>query len=304
MDETQTALRIAQAIDQLYSQAGPATDVLQVEWPGEEQGLLAVAGRLAALNHTLGPVTPGLEQRVVRLVQPAAERSVPRRLPWQVISPRWRLAAAVVVIVVAGLLVLPGRATLARFGGTISVGPVEVRFVPVAEPTAHVHPVTTAERHFDSLAGAEALIGRPLLRPALLPGGYILRDVAVVYDDAMPRWLGQPLFVDSSYQTGDKPARRIDLREYFIALGPGRDLQSLRYSDDQVRQATPVEVGGQQGILLTLQNSIGTGAPAAPLLVIIWQQDGLLLELSAPGEDTAEQGPTTDALLGIARSVK
>jgi hypothetical protein len=202
-------------------------------------------------------------------------------------------------MLVIGWLVWPGRATLARFGGVVNLGPVEVRLLAPTEPAVGVHQVqvTTTERRVGSLAEAEAQVGRPLLRPTSLPTGYALRQVTVVYYDAMPRWLGQPLFVDLSYRADQEPGARLDVRQYFVALGPGRDLHSLRFSDDQVRQVTRVEIGEQPGVLLTLGPVAGTGTPPPLLTEVVWQQDGLLLELSTPNL-------TADELLNVARSVK
>jgi hypothetical protein len=316
MDETQAALWLSQAIDQLY-------DGERLDATSEDAALLAVAERLAGLNRALGPARPVLEQRVAALVERRTEacseqsESMPITnalhgfvhgyTDWvvrvicgiRVVPQRWNLAVLVVAMLVIGWLVWPGRATLARFGGVVNLGPVEVRLLAPTEPAVSVHQVqvTTTERRVGSLAEAEAQVGRSLLRPTWLPTGYALRQVTVVYYDAMPRWLGQPLFVDLSYRADQGPAARLDVRQYFVALGPGRDLHSLHFSDDQVRQVTRVEIGGQPGVLLTLGPVAGTGTPLPRLTVVVWQQDGLLLELSTPNL-------TADELLSVARSVK
>ena len=311
-DDTQSALRLSQAIDRLYERTPEALPALPESLPDEDRVLLAVAGRLAGLNQALGPAGPALERRVAALVRPVTRRprTLLNPLPGGLFRPaaafrRWAVAVVAVTVAAVGLLIWPGRATLARFGGTFSLGPVEVRFLAPAEPTVDVRQVrvTTAERRVETLADAETLVGRPLLRPGFLPAGYTLRTATVVYYDSMPRWLGQPLFVDLTYGKGTRAVEQLDVRQYFVSLGPGRDLHSLRFSDDEVRRAQPVEIDGQPGMLLTLQSLVaGTGVPAAPLTVVVWQQEGLLLEVSAPGAPAGSL--TADELVRVARSVK
>jgi hypothetical protein len=319
MDETQAALRLAQAIDQLCEGKKPdASSVLRAGegagTSGEDAALLAVAERLAGLNRAFGPVSPMLEQRVAAMVEAATPHGFVHGYTDRVIRvirerravslpilrlPRWGLATLAVLVLAIGLLAWPGRSTLARFGGSVSLGPVEVRILAPTETAVGVQQVqvTTAQRRLGSLAEAEAEVGRALLRPTSLPAGYTLSEVTVVYYDAMPRWLGQPLFVDLSYRAEQGLASRLDVRQYFVALGPGRDLHSLRFSDDEVRQVTQVEIGGQPGVLMTLQSPVaGTGTLSSLLTVVVWQQEGLLLELSAPSL-------TADELLSVARSV-
>jgi len=280
------AEQVSAAVDQVLG--GVEVQPGQVE-PGDA-GLLTTARYLAGVVQGLGPVGPGLEERVARACQrqEAAERA--RR--WSRLRPAWAMAALAVVLLAAALLTPLGQTALASFMAVFSLGRTEVHITPadltltataVAQSTAIVGDLT--------LEQAQAQVSFAIPQPADLPPGYRLLGVhSYTYPD-LPAWIPQPFSLDLIYDDGQ--GQQIRLRLYPIALGDRASISRLNLEAAPIQDVRDVDVNGKPGVLL----SLGDQGAEAVWQEVVWEQGDLILALSAASL-------TEEELMRAARSVR
>ena len=256
-----------------------------------DAGLLDTARHLARLPWLLGPLDPVLEQRVMRRVR-AAETGQAQRLPR--FRPAW-VAGGLAAVLFAVMMLTPlGQTAVASFMAVFDLGRTEVRITPVdtqSAPSSTGVAGDAAVQQSLTLADAQAQVAFSIPRPAYLPSGYRLREVkAYTYPD-LPAWVPQPFFVELVYE--DASERKCTLRIYPITLGDGASISGMNLEAAPIRDVRDVDVNGQHGVLLQL----GTGRPEAAWQEMVWEQDDLILALSATDLSEAD-------LLDIARSVR
>lgn len=252
-------------------------------------GLLDTGRRLARLPALLGPVDPALEQQVMRRVRTGVGPGVrPSRL-----RPGWAVAGLTALLVVAMLLTPLGQTAVASFMAVFSLGRTEVRITPVdsgAAPLATAAAQGAAVKQRLSLEEAQAQVAFTIRQPDYLPAGYRLRTVNSYSYPDLPAWLPQPFFVELVY--GDDGGHTCALRLYPIMFGKDAGISGMNLEATDIQEVKDVDVSGRPGVLL----HIGSGRSAARWQEVVWEQDDLILALSATDLDEAE-------LLRVARSV-
>ena len=264
---------------------------------GIEGELRATVERLVALNRLLEPPDAALRQRVWARVQRA--QSIGRgwrRRPW---SRAWAAVALTLALVITAIGVSPpGRQAIAEVMGVFHLGRVEVRVTPRAAVQPGVEHQVTREEVLADLTAAEKLVGYELLSPVSLPAGYELRAVKAVYYDDLPPWIPQPFYIDLDYRPpgGDAHPYYLRLREYRISFGgPGEGISALRFAAGEVSMAEDVDLDGRRAVLLHLSGA--AFPPEEVLLEVVWEQDGVVLELMS-------QELSAEGLVAVARSVR
>jgi len=271
LNERQRARLFDERLEQLLQ--GQAPDALN----GQDAGLLAAAGRLRRLPDLLPAANATFEDEVwarMRAVKPARSGW----LRWPVLQPvnlAWLAPLAALLLIV--LLILPGpRQAFATWAASFRLGRVQVAVTP--EDTSRA-PLTAQGQVFASFAGAEAAAGFDLLEPAWLPAGYELTQVENVSYEGLPAWL-RPLYVEASY----RPAAVDPLVSYYAML---REFNAAQQGDIQVGQIefppetvrTARDVTLASGLPAVLVEFEGVAEETPALRQIIWEQDGLTLEL-------------------------
>jgi hypothetical protein len=253
---------------------------------------LNVARRLAQMVGQLPPPPAQLERRVSALVraQPMAERQRWQQRRW--LPAVWSALATAVVLTVLWL-VLPG---LGPSGGA-SVG-AQIRAVLLGQTRVEVTPTLTpaakpVREPLRDLVAAELLIGRAPALPKTLPESYTLQEVAAISYPDLPAWISQPLYVEFCYGEPDTPCA-LRLRQYRLLFRDFGGISRVIVDSDAVRDVEQVEVNGVTAMRFTLAPERD---PALLLQTIVWERDGLLLEL----ESDAVQ---PEQLLEIARSTR
>ncbi|MCR4405351.1 MAG: hypothetical protein NUW24_00280 [Anaerolineae bacterium] len=264
---------------------------------GIEGELRATVERLAALNRLLEPPDAALRQRVWARVQRAQSTTRGRR--WRPLSYAGAAAVLTLMLVIAAIGVSPvGQQALAEVMGVFRLGRIEVRVTPRATVQPGVEHQVTREEVLPDLAAAEGLVGYELLTPASLPEGYELRAVKAVYYDDLPPWIPQPFYIDLDYGPpgGDAHPYYLRLREYRVSFGgPGEGISALRFATGEVSMAEDVDLDGRRAVLLHLPGA--AVPPAEELLEVVWEQDGVVVELMS-------QELSAEELVAVASSVK
>lgn len=284
--ERSRAEEISAAIDRLIGD--PAAEPRQVA--PDDAGLLATAEQLARLPSLLGPVDADFEQRVMARVRAGARPA--RRLPR--FRPSWAVAGLAAILLLAALLTPQGQTAMASFMAVFNLGRTEVSITPVYElttPRATATAQTAAIQQDLTLEQAQALLPFALPEPAYLPPGYRMQGVRSYTFPDLPPWLPQPLFAELVYR--DDQGQRLTLRVYPIMLSEEANISGLNLKATSIRDAQPVDVNGQPGVLLKLD----TGGAGDGWQEAVWEGGDLILALSAT--DLAES-----ELLAIARSVR
>jgi hypothetical protein len=277
MQEREVARELSQEIDRVLSTEAPgAVDGASSTFARE----LAVARRLHAWSERLPPVPVGLQRRVQQIVQapPGARR--PRT--WR--SATWGALAATMVFLVIWMVVPSGQQVWAGMLQALKLRQTSV------ELTATIEPPTRAVREpVRDLVAAELLMGRAPSLPRVLPEGYeLIEIVAVSYPD-LPAWISQPFFIELGYgSVGDSPG--LCLREYRLLFREYGGISAFQPSSEAVASFEAVGVSGVSGTLLTF-------AGGDAMYTVIWERDGLLLELETDELEKAE-------LLEIAQTVR
>jgi hypothetical protein len=284
VNERQRALRLCARLDPLLSgeEGEPVHETADEE--------LAVARRLAQMVDRLPPVPPALERRVRALVrtEPAARPMPTRR--W--LPALWSaLGTAAVLLVV--WLALPGlepsgESSVWAQMRAVLLGQTRVEITPTLEAAAA--PVREPLR---DLVAAELLIGRAPALPKSLPDGYALQEVAAISYPGLPAWISQPLCVELCYGDAEMPCA-LRLRQYRLLFRDFGGISGVRVDSGAIRDVEQVDLNGATAMHFTLAPDSDR---APPLQTLVWERDGLLLELES---DRVEP----DELLEIARSTR
>lgn len=265
-EEVRAAQALSERIDRVL--AGHLVDSDEPE--------LAVAQQLSRLNDLLPSPDPAFERRVM-------DRSPRRERRWPALRlPALRtlgLAAAVTVILLAFVLTVPGQTALARLAAIFELDSVQVGVnVATATPTETARVVAPrVERPLDDVAAAADVAPVPILVPESMPAGWTLRDVRAVYYPDLPAEV--PLNIILVY--GSPDGASLEITEYFVQLGDNLAIDSLSRSDESSRSAEEVTIDGRRAILVKGEAERGHHA-------LIWQQDGVLLEVDAVGVNVEE----------------
>ncbi|MBC7249386.1 MAG: hypothetical protein H5T62_03810 [Anaerolineae bacterium] len=264
---------------------------------GIEEELRATVERLAGLHRLLEPPDAALRRRVWARVQRA--QSIGRGWRRRPMTRAWAaVALALVLLAVVIGVSPPGRQAIAEVMGVFQLGRIEVRVTPRATVQPGVEHQVTREEVLPDLAAAEELVGYELLTPASLPEGYDLYAVRAVYYDDLPAWVPQPFYIDLDYRPpgGDAHPYYLRLREYRLSFGgPGDGISALRFAAGEVSLADDVDLDGRRGVLLHLPGA--AFPPEEVLLEVVWEQDGVVLELMS-------QELSAEELVAVARSVE
>jgi hypothetical protein len=143
------------------------------------------------------------------------------------------------------------------------------------------------------LVAAELLIGRAPSLPKMLPEGYRLQEVAAISYPGLPAWISQPLCVELCYGDAAAPCA-LRLRQYRLLFRDFGGISGVKVASDAVRDVEQVELNGVTGMRFALDPERDQGVP---LQTIVWERDGLLLELES-------EQIRADELLEIARSTR
>lgn len=283
MSERRQALALSAQIDRLLAgdstgpSGGPSTE-------------LDVARRLGQMAGRLPPMPVALERRVSAMVHARCAGCPPcpqRR--WQ--PAVWSaLATAAVLMALWFVLpgVWPGGAGVWASVRAVLLGQTRVEVTPTLAVGAQ--PVREPLR---DLVAAELLVGRAPSLPRMLPDGYSLHQVAAISYPNLPAWISQPLCVELCYGTEAAPCA-LRLRQYRLLFRDFGGISGVKVASDAVRDVERVDLSGATGMRFTLDPERGQ---AGPTQTIVWERDGLLLELES------EQVPAEE-LLEIARSTR
>jgi hypothetical protein len=280
------AEQVSAAIDRLVGD--PGADPGHVA--SDDAGLLATAEQLAGIPSLLGPVDAAFEQRVMARVRAGPKPA--RRLPRFRLS--WAVAGLAATLLLAALLTPQGQTAMASFMAVFNLGRTEVSITPayeLATPAATAAAQAAAIQQDLTLEQARSLLPFTLPQPTYLPPDYRMQGVRSYTFPDLPPWLPQPLFAELVYR--DDQGQHLTLRVYPIMLSEEANISGLNLQATSIRDAQPVDVNGQPGVLLKLETSgAGEGWQEA-----VWEQEDLILALSATGLAESE-------LLAIARSVR
>lgn len=267
------------------------------EAAGIEWDLWPTVERLAAINQLFDPPDMALRQRVWARMQRVQFTSQGWR--WRAWPRAWAAVVLTLVLAIAVIGASPwGRQAIAEVMGVFRLGRVEVRVTPRATVQPGVEHQVTRQESLPDLAAAEELVGYKLLTPTALPEGYVLRAVKAVYYDDLPTWIPQPFYIDLDYgpPAGDAHPYYLCLREYRVSFGePGEGISALRFATGEVSLAQDVDLDGRHAVLLHLPGA--AFPPAEVLLEVVWEQDGVVVELMS-------QELSAEELIAIAKSVR
>lgn len=259
--EVRAAQQLSEQVDRML--AGQSVDL--------SDPLLVAAERLSRLPHLLPDVEPALERRVLAPLRPPARRRF--TLP----VPNFRLrtlsmAALIMVVVLAFVLTVPGQTTLARLAAIFHLESVEVGINVATATPAEAHRIVTprVERSLGSLQAAQQVAPVPIHVPRELPAGWSLTDITAVYYPDLPARV--PLNISLTYESASGGS--LEVIEYFIRLGDNLTVDSLSRIDEVSTSAREVTFGGRRAILV--ETNLKRDART-----LIWQQDGILLEVEA-----------------------
>jgi hypothetical protein len=279
--ERRAAEELSKGIDRLYDplphEPRKATSPAMPE--------LAVAHRLRRWSQDLPPVPEALRQRVRGMVAATAEEAAPRsRWGWL----RWRSAAwgalVATLVLFSIFLALPtGQQVLAQ-AMRILLGQTEVALTPTLPP-----PTRAMREPLSDLLAVELTMGRAPSLPRTLPEGYVLRETAAVSYPDLPEWISQPFYVELVYgPEADAPG--LWLREYRLLFREYGGIKGISAASESVARMEEVDVSGVRGAMLTF-------SPEEETHTLVWERDGLLLELKTDCLSEEE-------LLEVARSVR
>jgi hypothetical protein len=170
----------------------------------------------------------------------------------------------------------------------VLLGQTRVEVTPTLAPAAQ--PVREPLR---DLVAAELLIGRAPALPKALPNKYALQEVAAISYPDLPAWISQPLFIEFCYGEPETPCA-LRLRQYRLLFREFGGISGVKVAGGAVRDVEQVELQGATGMLFTL---VPESAQEGPTQTVVWERDGLLLEL-----ESGHLG--SDQLLETARSTR
>lgn len=259
-----------------------------VEQGREAAGELDVARYLGRMVGRLPPTPVQLERRVSALVCSRTIGVQPCRR-WQ--PALWSALATAAVLIVIWLAIpgLGGGAGVWAEMRAVLLGQTRVEVTPTLIPASE--PVREPLR---DLVAAELLIGRAPSLPKTLPDGYSLQEVAANSYPDLPAWISQPLCVELCYSGDPKTPCALRLRQYRLLFRNFGGISRVIVDSDAVRDVEQVEVQGVTAMRFTLEPE---HARDQSTLIIVWERDGLLLELESESIEP-------DQLLEIARSTR
>jgi hypothetical protein len=169
------------------------------------------------------------------------------------------------------------------------LGQTRVEVTPTLTPASE--PVREPLR---DLVAVELLIGRAPSLPKRLPDGYSLQEVAANSYPDLPAWVSQPLCVEFCYGGDPSSPCALRLREYRLLFRDFGGISGINVASGAVRDVEQVEVQGTTAMRFILAPERGQDRPTQ---IIVWERDGLLLELES-------EVIQADELLEIARSTR
>ncbi len=257
--EMEAAHRLSEQIDRLL--AGHPVE--------HSDPMLTLVTTLTQLNQVLPPVDPALEERIIRLASP--QRRV-LRLPLRPLV----VAAATLLVILTFTLALTGQPAIARLATIFQLDSVKIGInIATATPAQASRLVTPRiEKPLASIEEAQQVAPVPIQVPIHLPAGWALQDLIAVYYPDLPARI--PLNIILRYES--PTGARLEIIEYFLQLGDGLTVDSLSRFDDTSTMAQPLTIQGRPGILVT-------GPRPANTQTLIWQANGVLLEVSAQQMD-------------------
>jgi hypothetical protein len=283
--ERRAAEELSREIDRLY--AVPLQEQGKM-LPAEMPALLA-ARRLRQLSQALPPVPSALQQRVRSMVEAGQPSCDAQELQGgQVRWFRWRSVAcgalaATVVLLAVFLALPPGQHVLAQ-AMHILLGQTEVALTPTLEA-----PMPATREPLDSLLAVELAMGRAPSLPRTLPDGYVLREMTAVSYPELPEWISQPFYVELAYGL-EGGALGLWLREYRLLFREYGEIKGIAAASESVSYMEEVDVSGVPGAMMTFSQDEN-------LHTVVWERDGLLLELKTDSLSKEE-------LLQVAQSVR
>jgi hypothetical protein len=260
--ERQAAEVLSEQIDQLL--VGHEVDISDPR--------LTVAAQLSRLPGLLAPVDRAFERRV--LGSQAGVAAPSRKLGWRLPVRALALAAVALIVVLAVVLTSPGQSALARLAAMFQLESVRVAInVPTDTPgDGREVAVSRVERPLASLTLAQAVAPVDILAPSEIPAGWSLAAITAVYYPDLPADV--PLNIVLTYQRPGGSTLR--LVEYFIRLGDNLTVDALTREDEISTSARQITLNEWAAVLIE-----SAGPPH--LYTLIWEQDGLLIELDGRG---------------------
>jgi hypothetical protein len=273
--EREAAQELSAGIDRLLAGADPAKG--GPPSPGAEE--FAVASRLFEWSERLPPPPEALTRRVANIVQ--SPRAYRRPRTWR--SAALGALAATVFLLLIWTIVPSGEQAWAQVWRVL-LGQTEVELTPTLEP-----PTRAVREPLRDLVAAELAMGRAPSLPKVLPEGYALLEITAVSYPDLPSWISQPFFVELGYGTEDG-SPELFLREYRLLFRDYGGIKGIKAATELVVSHEEVDVAGVPAALLTFSGD-------EVKQTLIWERDGLLLELES---DCLSR----DELLGVAGSVR
>jgi hypothetical protein len=150
----------------------------------------------------------------------------------------------------------------------VLLGQTEVELTPTLEP-----PTRAVREPLRDLVAVELAIGRAPSLPKVLPEGYILLEITAVSYPDLPSWISQPFYIELGYGVEDG-SPELYLREYRLLFRDQGGIKGIKAATELVAGHEEVEVAGVPAALLTFSGDEVTHT-------LIWERDGLLLELES-----------------------
>ena len=294
MGERRAARRLSEELDRLLA-GDPVgrvlTDTVPTQYvghPAEDE--IELARYLAQLSAHLPPVPADLEKRVRAIVRSPL---VCRPVAWQ--SAAWGALTALVILVASWFLVPGGQKAWAQMLRALQLGQTRIELTPTLDGGES----RAVRETLRDLVAVELLIGRAPALPKTLPEGYVLQEIAAVSFPDLPSWISQPLYVELCYGREGAPSD-LRLRQYRLLFKQFGGISGVQFSGDTVVGLEEVDVGGVRGTMLTFAregNQTGLSPADTERRTVLWERDGLLIELEA-------SDLPADELLLVAQSVR
>ncbi|MBN1934365.1 MAG: hypothetical protein JW934_06855 [Anaerolineae bacterium] len=246
----------------------------------------SVAQRLAQINRLMPAVPAALRHRIDEIVLFGPQPHPVALYPTVISRLRpalWGALVTALTLVLLWTITPAGRGAWARVLISLKLRQTTIEITPAAgaEPTRAVR------EPLRDLLAVELTMGRAPSLPKSLPESYALREMAAVSFPDLPAWISQPFYVELCYGTDQAP-KAICLREYRLLFREEGGILSYRQLGDSTIE--PVGVAGVDGVLVTTYGDV-------PSHSIVWERDGLLLELHSEILDK-------ETLLEIAQTVR
>lgn len=223
----------------------------------------SVARRLAQINRLMSPVPDALRRRVDTLVlaHPTTRPAGLTRLR----PALWGALVTALILILLWTITPAGQSAWGQVLVSLKLRQTTVEITP----TADAEPTRAVREPLRDLLAVELAMGRAPSLPKSLPEGYDLREMTAVSFPDLPAWISQPLYVELCYGTDETP-KAICLREYRLLFREEGGILSYKPLGDSTIE--PVDVAGVEGTLVTNYGD-------TPSYSIVWERDGLLLEL-------------------------